>query len=80
MTEDEKRQLDTNGYLVLESLMDATLLEQVRVQVEQLFEQEGDRAGAEFKQEPHSRRLANLVDKGEVFERAIAMPDQAPLN
>jgi ectoine hydroxylase-related dioxygenase (phytanoyl-CoA dioxygenase family) len=74
MTEDEKRLLDTDGYLVLDSLMDDALLEQVRAQVEQLFEQEGDRAGSEFKQEPHSRRLANLVDKGEIFERIIETP------
>jgi ectoine hydroxylase-related dioxygenase (phytanoyl-CoA dioxygenase family) len=74
MTEDEKRRLDTDGYLVLEGLMDPALLDQVRVQVEGLFEQEGDQAGAEFKQEPHSRRLANLVDKGEIFERIIETP------
>ena len=74
MTEDEKSQLDKDGYLVLEGLMDEALLKQVCVQVEQLFEQEGDRAGSEFKQEPHSRRLANLVDKGEIFERIIQTP------
>jgi hypothetical protein len=74
MTEDQKSRLDTDGYLVLGSLMDPALLEQVRQRVEQLFEQEGDRAGAEFKQEPHSRRLANLVDKGEIFERIIQTP------
>jgi ectoine hydroxylase-related dioxygenase (phytanoyl-CoA dioxygenase family) len=74
MTEDQKRRLDTDGYLALEGLMDAALLEQVRAQVERLFEIEGDRAGAEFKQEPHSRRLANLVDKGEIFERIIQTP------
>src|SRR6266478_4604056 len=74
MTEDEKLRLDTDGYLVLGSLMDDALLEQVRVRVEQLFEQEGDSAGSEFKQEPHSRRLANLVDKGEIFEGIIQTP------
>jgi ectoine hydroxylase-related dioxygenase (phytanoyl-CoA dioxygenase family) len=74
MTEDEKHRLDTDGYLVIESLMDHALLEQVRVRVDQLFEQEGDSAGSEFKQEPHSRRLANLVDKGEIFERIIQTP------
>src|SRR5262245_51766398 len=74
MTDREKLRLDTDGYLVMEQLMDASLLDQVRRRVDQLFEQEGAQAGAEFKQEPHSRRLANLVDKGEVFERVIATP------
>jgi len=74
MTPSEKRQLDTNGYLVIEKLMGESLLDRVRRRVEELFEQEGERAGSEFKQEPHSRRLANLVDKGEVFEQVIETP------
>jgi len=74
MTDDEKRKLDTDGYLVIERLMDPRLLDQLRRRVDELFEEEGEQAGAEFKQEPHSRRLANLVDKGEVFERVIDTP------
>jgi ectoine hydroxylase-related dioxygenase (phytanoyl-CoA dioxygenase family) len=74
MTEFEKRQLDDQGYLVIENLMGDALLAQVRRRVDELFEQEGERAGGEFKQEPGSRRLANLVDKGEVFERVIETP------
>src|SRR6266480_2803727 len=74
MTNEEERQLDTDGYLVLENLMDERLLADTRRRVDELFEQEGQQAGAEFKQEPHSRRLANLVDKGEVFERVIETP------
>ena len=74
MTEDEKLQLDADGYLVIENLMSAELLDQVRRRVDELFEQEGPSAGSEFKQEPHSRRLANLVDKGEIFERIIETP------
>src|SRR5229473_7120649 len=74
MTDDERRKLDTDGYLVIERLMDQCLLDQVSRRVDELFEQEGAQAGAEFKQEPHSRRLANLVDKGEVFERVIEAP------
>src|SRR5215472_7468512 len=70
----EKRQLDECGYLVLPDLMDPALLEDVRARVEELFAEEGAQAGAEFKQEPYARRLANLVDKGEVFERVILTP------
>jgi len=70
----EKQNLDEGGYLVLEHFMSADLLEGLRERVEELFAEEGDHAGSEFKQEPQSRRLANLVDKGEIFRRAIAMP------
>src|SRR5262245_18338493 len=71
MTEQDRRQIDATGYLVLENLMDQRLLEAVRRRVDELFEQEGAQGGAEFKQEPHSLRLANLVDKGEVFEQVV---------
>jgi ectoine hydroxylase-related dioxygenase (phytanoyl-CoA dioxygenase family) len=74
MTAEQKLRLDTDGYLVLEDLVGEALLERLRKRVDELFEQEGDRAGSEFKQEPHSRRLANLVDKGEVFEHVIETP------
>src|SRR5438552_2569038 len=74
MTDEERGKLDTDGYLVIERLMDERLLDQVCRRVDELFVQEGAQAGAEFKQEPHSRRLANLVDKGEVFERVIETP------
>src|SRR5437016_4204115 len=66
--------LDQQGYLVLDGFMDSALLTRLRAEVEQLFDQEGDAAGAEFKQEPGCRRLANLVDKDEVFREVIVQP------
>lgn len=70
----QKLQLAERGYLVLEGLMTPSVLEEVRCRVDELFEQEGEAAGAEFKQEPGSRRLANVVDKGEVFASVILEP------
>lgn len=75
MTELEKQSLSRDGYVVLEGFMSADLLGGLRQRVDELFDEEGERAGSEFKQEPQSRRLANLVDKGEIFERVIAIPD-----
>jgi ectoine hydroxylase-related dioxygenase (phytanoyl-CoA dioxygenase family) len=74
MTEQERRQLDDRGYVLLENGMDAELLRSLRTRIGELLEEEGERAGREFKQEEHAHRLANLVDKGEVFRRAIVLP------
>lgn len=68
------RRLDEQGYLELPGLMGADLLETLRQRVDELFAEEGDRAGWEFKQEPGARRLANLVNKGKVFEDLILSP------
>jgi ectoine hydroxylase-related dioxygenase (phytanoyl-CoA dioxygenase family) len=66
--------LDERGYVVVEQVLDAVELERVRSRVEELYEQEGENAGSEFRKEEGSRRLANLVDKGEIFQRLIATP------
>jgi ectoine hydroxylase-related dioxygenase (phytanoyl-CoA dioxygenase family) len=75
MTDDQRRQLDEQGYVVLPGFMGEELLGELRARILELFEEEGDRAGHEFKTEEHARRLANLVAKGDVFGRAIAKPD-----
>jgi ectoine hydroxylase-related dioxygenase (phytanoyl-CoA dioxygenase family) len=75
MTPQEQHQLDEEGYVVLESCMSRDLLNGLRMRILALFEEEGDRAGSEFRTEEHAHRLANLVDKGEVFRRAIVLPE-----
>ncbi|HEY7303461.1 MAG TPA: phytanoyl-CoA dioxygenase family protein [Bryobacteraceae bacterium] len=74
MTTAERTQLDRDGYTVIGSLLDDQTLQEVRERVEELYEIEGENAGSEFRKEPGARRLANLVDKGEIFQRLIAMP------
>ncbi len=75
MTPQQRRQLDDDGYVVLESAMGSDLLQALRSRILELFEEEGEQAGHEFRKEEHAHRLANLVDKGEVFRRAIVLPD-----
>jgi len=74
MTEQQKRQLDDDGYVILESAMGAALLRGLRDRILHLFNEEGEQAGREFRTEEHAHRLANLVDKGEVFRQAIVLP------
>jgi hypothetical protein len=75
MNDADRRQLDEQGYLVLPGLMSPELLARLRGRVDELFGEEGDRAGWEFKTEPGARRLANLVNKGRVFEEVIVTPE-----
>jgi ectoine hydroxylase-related dioxygenase (phytanoyl-CoA dioxygenase family) len=71
----QKETLDRDGFLVLPNLIPATQLEALRQRIEELFQVEGDAAGSEFKHEPGARRLANCVDKGEIFQWAIQIPE-----
>lgn len=70
----EKQHLDDDGYLILHDFVDAGLLSRLRQRIEELFREEGESAGQEFKLEPGCRRLANLVDKGDVFREVIVLP------
>jgi ectoine hydroxylase-related dioxygenase (phytanoyl-CoA dioxygenase family) len=74
MTDREKQQLDEQGYVLLENFMGDDLLNALRRRIGELYAEEGDHAGSEFRTEEHAHRLANLVNKGEVFQRAVALP------
>ena len=74
MRDGERRQLDEQGFVVLDNCMGGDLLRELRQRIHEVFEVERERAGHEFRTEAHAHRLANLVDKGEVFGRAIVLP------
>lgn len=69
-----RQELDERGFVVLEGFIDDQWLAGLQAETERLFEQEGAAAGSEFKTETGSRRLANLVNKGETFQRVVAEP------
>ncbi|MDE0736905.1 MAG: phytanoyl-CoA dioxygenase family protein [Pirellulaceae bacterium] len=72
--EKRKQLLDEQGFLLLPGFTSPTELDELDQRIKQLLEQEGDRAGSEFKQEPYSRRLSNLINKGEIFRRLAGQP------
>ncbi|MGB0582947.1 MAG: phytanoyl-CoA dioxygenase family protein [Limisphaerales bacterium] len=66
--------LQDDGFVIQRDFMEAEYLRDLQVATERQFELEGDAAGSEFKQEEGCRRLANLVDKDELFQRVVAEP------
>lgn len=77
--ERHKRELAETGFTVLEDYMGPQLLTGMQAHVEQLLAEEGAAAGSEFKTEENARRLANLVDKGDVFREAVSRPEMLAL-
>jgi ectoine hydroxylase-related dioxygenase (phytanoyl-CoA dioxygenase family) len=74
LSAEEKDRLDHDGFLVLENFVESGKLAALRRRITELFAELGDRAGYEFKREPQTDRLANLVDYDEIFRWAIAEP------
>jgi hypothetical protein len=67
----DARQLDEEGWVRLEGFIAPDLRRRLTERIDALFAAEGEAAGAEFRQEPGARRLANLVDKGAVFVECV---------
>lgn len=72
ISENQCRELNRDGFLLLPNLMGDELLSRLRLAVTAQYKLEGEAAGSEFKQEPGCRRLANLVNKGAVFQEIVA--------
>ena len=75
LRDEDRRRLDDDGYVRLEGFIASARRRRLVDRIEALFAAEGEKAGAEFRQEPGARRLANLVDKGGVFVECILDPD-----
>jgi ectoine hydroxylase-related dioxygenase (phytanoyl-CoA dioxygenase family) len=74
ISEQTRRDLDENGYAVLPGIIDGEWLEALRIRFEEICEREGPGAGIEVHQEKGTRRLSDLVNKGEVFDRVYSHP------
>ena len=82
LTEQEKDFFDVNGFLNLGPLLTDRQLEEVRNSIDALLLQEGDMAGFELFDSPYIRhpkekgatRLANLMNKGTVFDQFYLHP------
>jgi ectoine hydroxylase-related dioxygenase (phytanoyl-CoA dioxygenase family) len=68
-------ELEREGFTRLPGFLTPALLEEARHRVDALYAAEGENAGAEFRKEENAHRLANLVDKGTIFEEMILMPE-----
>ncbi|MFZ1757417.1 MAG: phytanoyl-CoA dioxygenase family protein [Caldilineaceae bacterium] len=67
-------ELDELGFTVFPNVIDPAWLAEMRATFERLMEEEGEQAGREVSQNPGIRRLADLVNKGRVFDRIYTHP------
>lgn len=74
MNDQQREQLDEQGYLIFKNLLSRVQIETLLSRLEELWALEGDHAGEENYIEPGVRRLANLANKGEMFRSLYAHP------
>ena len=74
LTQQERDQLDDQGFLPLSGILTPDQLGSLRVRLDELLQAEGDLAGTEFRQEAGTERLSDLVNKGAVFDISFTHP------
>ena len=67
-------ELEKKGYVVIHDVLDKDWLEDMRAAFESLVEKEGDNLAVEHHQEATATRIANMINKGTVWEKAWAHP------
>ena len=75
LTDAQRSALDTDGFLVLEEIISPDWLAGLRQAFDEIHDREGDKAGEEVAQMEGVRRLADLVNKGSVFDAVYLQPE-----
>ncbi len=82
LTKDEIQRLDRDGYLSLGQLLSASEVREVNTRIDELISEEGENAGSELFDSKYIRhpkeagadRLADLVNKGAIFDQFYTHP------
>ncbi|PKE30774.1 phytanoyl-CoA dioxygenase [Rahnella sp. AA] len=67
-------ELETRGYIIIHDVIDKDWLEDMRATFDFLVEKEGDNLAVEHHQEATATRIANMINKGTVWEKAWSHP------
>ena len=71
---DTRDRLDREGYATLPGVLSAGQVTAIRVRLAELLAAEGDQAGVEVHQEAGADRLADLINKGPMFDVCFTDP------
>ncbi|MEM7031430.1 MAG: phytanoyl-CoA dioxygenase family protein [Chloroflexota bacterium] len=74
ISQQHRDELDEQGFTIFHDVISPEWLKALQDKFENLMETEGDQAGIEVHQMPGIRRLSDLVNKGDVFDRLYVHP------
>src|ERR1700736_3043135 len=69
-----RERLDRDGYAQLPGVLSVGQLTEIRARLAELLAAEGDQAGIEVHQEAGADRLADLINKGSMFDAGFTDP------
>ena len=74
LTKQQTDDLDEKGFIVIPELIDPLWIRKMQIRFDEIVEEEGENAAKEHHKEAGAPRLANLVNKGTVWEKVWSHP------
>ena len=75
ITDNQKRQFDEQGYIIIEDVLTSQDCERMRDAFERIHADERENGGHEVHVEPGARRISNIFNKTEVFDKCLWIPE-----
>jgi ectoine hydroxylase-related dioxygenase (phytanoyl-CoA dioxygenase family) len=75
ITTTQKEQLDRDGFFIVENVLDEDDLKSMRSEFERLHALENQKGGHEVHVEPGARRISNIFNKTEAFDKCLWIPE-----
>lgn len=72
---DQKKQLDAQGFFVVENVLTEAEVAAMRSEFERFHAAENERGGHEVHVEPGARRISNIFNKTEAFDKCLEVPE-----
>ena len=74
LSNEQKRQLDDEGFFIVENVLAPSSLAEMRSEFERIHAAEKDQGGHEVHVEPGARRISNIFNKTAAFDRCLWIP------
>jgi len=75
LSESQKSQLDELGYFIVEGVLTPQDCERMRTEFERIHASEKEQGGHEVHVEPGARRISNIFNKTEAFDKCLWIPE-----
>ncbi len=75
LTPQQKQQFDEQGFFIVENVLSPTDCAIIREEFERIHAEEKDRGGHEVHVEPGARRISNIFNKSNAFDRCLWIPE-----
>lgn len=71
----QKEQFDRDGFFIVEGVLNGSDLKSMRSEFERIHAAENERGGHEVHVEPGARRISNIFNKTEAFDKCLWIPE-----